>query len=371
MLDAGLISAGQAVELGSDVVTNGSFTGNANGWTLGAGWAYGANKVTRTPGSPTNLTQSGLPIVEGHLYKITVVVSGITAGTLDITLGDGETFTTGDNETAINYDRPGDTGELVLTPSADFDGSVESVSVEELLGTGQFGSVGIGKTPSENRGIDIEFTGSGGVRAVRADVTDLTVGGSDIEMRALDISAATHGDSTADYAEVMGCGVAMGHQGTGDVGNLVGFSGYVYTESDGDVEQGTGIDAYVQNGGAGAINDMYGVKVGLNQGGSGTIGGLTGIRVDCLSDADTGEIDQVSGITIGAGDLATPANTARGLWVQDMSSMGTDHANILSEGENSKNVFEGLVITPNLPTSAAGLPAGALWNSGGIVHVAP
>ena len=34
--------------LGPQLITNGSFTGNADGWTLGSGWAYGSDKVTFT-----------------------------------------------------------------------------------------------------------------------------------------------------------------------------------------------------------------------------------------------------------------------------------------------------------------------------------
>jgi hypothetical protein len=34
--------------LGAELITNGSFTGNATGWTLGTGWAYGSNNATFT-----------------------------------------------------------------------------------------------------------------------------------------------------------------------------------------------------------------------------------------------------------------------------------------------------------------------------------
>lgn len=35
--------------LGSELLTNGSFSGNANGWTLQTDWAYNNNNVTFTP----------------------------------------------------------------------------------------------------------------------------------------------------------------------------------------------------------------------------------------------------------------------------------------------------------------------------------
>lgn len=32
-----------------ELIINGSFTGNANSWTLAGGWAYNSNNVTYTP----------------------------------------------------------------------------------------------------------------------------------------------------------------------------------------------------------------------------------------------------------------------------------------------------------------------------------
>lgn len=37
-----------SVNLGSELLTNGTFTGNANGWTLQSGWAYNNNNVIFT-----------------------------------------------------------------------------------------------------------------------------------------------------------------------------------------------------------------------------------------------------------------------------------------------------------------------------------
>lgn len=93
--------------LGTELVTNGSFTGSASGWTAGTGWAYGTNKETFTP--PT----SGAPLT----------ISIINAGTaytvgdfLQLDGGSGtcylyvDTVGGGGNITAVLLDDPGNEG---------------------------------------------------------------------------------------------------------------------------------------------------------------------------------------------------------------------------------------------------------------------
>ena len=41
----------------TELVTNGDFTGNATGWTLGAGWSYDDNNVLHTAGQTADLSQ--------------------------------------------------------------------------------------------------------------------------------------------------------------------------------------------------------------------------------------------------------------------------------------------------------------------------
>lgn len=55
--------------LGTELTTNGSFTGSATGWTLNAGWAYGTDNVVWTVGATTSLTQD-FAVTNGALYLI-------------------------------------------------------------------------------------------------------------------------------------------------------------------------------------------------------------------------------------------------------------------------------------------------------------
>lgn len=76
--------------LGTEVLTNGSFTGSATGWTVGSGWAYSSNSVSHTSNGTAALSQTAaVPAFREHL--LTYTVSGLTAGTVNVTL----TMTTG------------------------------------------------------------------------------------------------------------------------------------------------------------------------------------------------------------------------------------------------------------------------------------
>ena len=53
-----VIASQNAATLGVELVTNGGFTGNATGWTLGASWAYSTNALTCTLGGSVEGTVS-------------------------------------------------------------------------------------------------------------------------------------------------------------------------------------------------------------------------------------------------------------------------------------------------------------------------
>lgn len=137
--------------LGADIILNGDFTGNANGWFAGGvevgatacpatvdAWCYNINKVGHD-GAAANVTPlTQVPgLVTGTFYKVTYTVSGRTSGDITCTLGDGAGATIGStNETngtfieVLWYD---DTDDIIqFTPSATFDGSLDDIIVEPL-----------------------------------------------------------------------------------------------------------------------------------------------------------------------------------------------------------------------------------------------
>jgi hypothetical protein len=83
--------------LGTEKLTNGGFTGNANNWTLTSGWAYGTNNILKNANGLGTLTQTlgnmTTPIVAGDIYTLTYACS-VFAGTYSVSAG-GVTLGTG------------------------------------------------------------------------------------------------------------------------------------------------------------------------------------------------------------------------------------------------------------------------------------
>lgn len=82
--------------LGSEKITNGTFTGSSTGWTLGTGWAYSSNTVTKNADGTGTLSQSSAsmvtPLVAGEMYYLRYQISSFTTGTFTVSCG-GVTFT--------------------------------------------------------------------------------------------------------------------------------------------------------------------------------------------------------------------------------------------------------------------------------------
>ena len=82
--------------LGSEELTNPTFTGSATGWTLGTGWAYNSNDVAKNVDGTGTLSQTFTAVI-GQRYTIYLdvlsAVSGSTVGTATITITGGTTIT--------------------------------------------------------------------------------------------------------------------------------------------------------------------------------------------------------------------------------------------------------------------------------------
>lgn len=65
-VDAG----GVAQDLGPENVTNGTFSGSASGWALGAEWAYSSNSIVNNNASTHTLAQQQFNVVAGQTYLV-------------------------------------------------------------------------------------------------------------------------------------------------------------------------------------------------------------------------------------------------------------------------------------------------------------
>lgn len=119
--------------LGSEKATNGTFTGNANNWTLNTGWAYNSNNVIHTSGNTGTLTQD-MTEVAGDVYYVSYVVSSQTIGTVTMSIGGVTGKTTWGNGTFTEKIEATGTGDFSITPSTDFNGIIDTISVKKITG---------------------------------------------------------------------------------------------------------------------------------------------------------------------------------------------------------------------------------------------
>ena len=77
----------------AELISNGTFTGNATGWALGTGFTYSSNAITASAGTASNLSQNVEDILEpGRTYQLIVGVTR-SAGTLKIQMNTGSSAT--------------------------------------------------------------------------------------------------------------------------------------------------------------------------------------------------------------------------------------------------------------------------------------
>ena len=131
--------------LGSELVTNGTFDSDA-GWTWGAGWIYDdTNKeADHTTGETDPLRQS-VNVTNGTTYQISFQIKNRTTGSITIDIGGvfvvnfGPENNFSSNSTFNRSFTANTTGNvsLSITPTSDFDGSIDNVSIKAITGVSQ------------------------------------------------------------------------------------------------------------------------------------------------------------------------------------------------------------------------------------------
>ena len=120
--------------LGSELVTNGDFATDSD-WNKGTGWSI-ADGVASCDGSQTAnslLYQSGILSI-GTTFKAQLTLSNYQSGTLRFVLGGGGSeISCSSNGTFTFYGNKGADNNLYLSANSTFEGSVDNVSVKEVL----------------------------------------------------------------------------------------------------------------------------------------------------------------------------------------------------------------------------------------------
>ena len=130
--------------LGSEVVTNGDFSGGSTGWTAASGWAIGSGVATATATNASLVSTSAVTV--GRVYRVAFDVTSYTGGTLSVRVGAGAAQTVNSAGSKVLY--------LTASSTAgvEFYGggitlSLDNVSVREITGT-----VGMPSTYTRNNG---------------------------------------------------------------------------------------------------------------------------------------------------------------------------------------------------------------------------
>ena len=129
------VVADALVGYGPNLITNGDFNTDDTGWNVGAGWAWesdgaGGGWMRHTAGNTAELSQDG-ELIWGAVYAYGLEIGG-TTGSVTIAADDGEQFVVNATDiTGWNFlAYTPDVGlKIKITPSSDFDGYVDTISV--------------------------------------------------------------------------------------------------------------------------------------------------------------------------------------------------------------------------------------------------
>lgn len=155
--------------LGSEVLTNGSFTGSATGWTFGSVWSYSSNAVNKSSNGTATLSQT-ISIYLQREYLLTYTISNWTAGSVTPTLGGFTGTTVSANGTYTERFVATSSAALTFTPTNTARFTIDSVSLKPLTGTSTKSNLNVGGlsiegswsngTPNTTRALTINNDGS-------------------------------------------------------------------------------------------------------------------------------------------------------------------------------------------------------------------
>jgi hypothetical protein len=157
--------------LGSELVTNGTFTNSASGWTLGTGWSYVYGSVTKNINGTGTLSQA-ISITAGKYYYVTFSLVGSSTENQTLTVSVGGASSEVIYTQFVNYTYRGvfkavNTNGIVFTPSNGSGiTSIDNVSVKEITGgdiEAPLGNIFLGSTKKIDFGNgDVTITHSTG-----------------------------------------------------------------------------------------------------------------------------------------------------------------------------------------------------------------
>ena len=170
--------------LGSELVTNGTFDSDLSGWTIGgtgSGWNWDSGKAKHTTGNTDTLYQN-ISVTNGTTYQVEITISGSTAGSVTLNIGGVYVYDYG-TTTALNINTTykkslvaAGTGSqaLTITPTSDFNGSIDNVTVKAITGFSQPNAVFLdsaGNVAIEMRALLLSYNTTYGAGSLRSNTT--------------------------------------------------------------------------------------------------------------------------------------------------------------------------------------------------------
>ena len=149
-----------AESLGDNLVVNGTFDTDTN-WNKGTGWSISGGNAS-CDGTQTNVTNissnTGETTLAGKTYKVTYTVTR-TNGTIRVNLGNWGEYRSSDGTYTDYIQDVGGGSRIVVQGNAAFVGSVDNVSVQEVIGDLPVPYSGVGSWLFEPQRSNIAFQG--------------------------------------------------------------------------------------------------------------------------------------------------------------------------------------------------------------------
>jgi hypothetical protein len=312
--------------LGSELVTNGDFASDLSGWTA-SNWTWNAGTAKHDLTFVDALSQA-VAITNGETYQIEFDITGRTAGTITPTLNGvnvplhAVTNTYTANGTYKRSVVANATGSLLLafTPSADFDGALDGITLKQITGAATSPSVGY----DDSNSIFYEMRGDAGLSTLALGVNAMRLNTTGYYNSALGVSAmysnttgycnsalgvsAMYSNTTGYYNSALGVN-AMYSNETGNSNVAVGYEsskGTSVANRSNNVVIGYRAGAAMQ---AADNNVLVGYKAGDNiTTASGAV--IIGYDIDAASATGTGDVN-IAGLfkgTVGAEVVIGPNN---------------------------------------------------------------
>lgn len=116
--------------------TNMAFgTDDLTDWTDGgSNWAAGTGAAVHTAGATETLTSDTVTVVADTMYRIKFKMASRTAGSVTVGIGAITSVPVSANVLIVQFLRSADTTAFTITPTNDFDGSIDDIQVEEWFG---------------------------------------------------------------------------------------------------------------------------------------------------------------------------------------------------------------------------------------------